>query len=138
MEIVIKWKGVRANSDPKWKYSRVLYAYIAPHTNEILYIGKAGKLSVRRRWCRSGKVKFWDALEKERRIFKHATIVGDIYMDEGSRFSQQILSDIESLLIKRIKPWGNDKSRYTRISRPGMRVKCEGAWPIEKKEFWDR
>ena len=48
--------------------------------------------------------------------------------DRG-RYNPEKLADVESLLIKRLRPRGNIMSINTRISRPGIRVLCDGNWP---------
>ena len=37
----------------------------------------------------------------------------------------------------RLQPVGNRMSTVSRISRPGLRVVCNGNWPHAKKQFWD-
>lgn len=131
------WSRVLEKSDELWERSGVLYAYVARDNREILYIGKSDGTTVRQRWTRSAKEGFWDDLERQRAIFKHAVIVGEIGLEEGDRLTRELLADIESLLIKRILPWGNIQSCHSRISRPGLRVICGGDWPINKSEFRD-
>ena|SRR3989442_456593 len=53
------------------------------------------------------------------------------------RFTGEMLSDLESLLIHRIKPPGNIQCLQGRTRRPGMTVKCEGDWPQSKLVFRD-
>ena len=113
-----------------WDYRRVLYAYFAVDDKEILYIGKAGRQTVRERRTRSAKKSFWHDLEKERNIHETIVRVGEIRLEEGRKISRELLLDAESLLIKRLGPWGNIRSRSSRISRPGLRVRCEGDWPL--------
>lgn len=136
MLLTLRWRIVPEDSD-LWKYIRVLYAYFTVDDNEILYIGKAGRQTVRERWTRSAKKEFWDTLERARNIHEHIVRVGEIYLDEGQRLSRELLLDAESLLIKRLRPWGNIQSRSSRISRPGLRVRCEGDWPMGRSEFYD-
>lgn len=135
MLVEILWKPIRGHKDPKWGWKRVLYAYLSPDRKKILYIGKAYRMTVRERWCYSGKAGFWDWLESELGITKHIVLVGKINFLEGDRITDQLLSDIESLLIKRIKPPGNIQSKVSRISRPGLRVRCLGGWDGWKKEY---
>ena len=126
--ITIKWKPL-SDEDPEWGYTRCLYAYLNPNGREILYIGKAWGTTVRGRWSWSGKKDFWKDLEKERGIVSHVPLIGLVCLPEGRRLTSQMLSDVESLLIKRESPWGNIQSTRTRISRPGMVVRCSGNWP---------
>jgi hypothetical protein len=112
-----------------WHLSRCLYAYLSPDGREILYIGKAWGTTVKARWSRSAKENFWTDLQKERKIGSHIALIGLVCMIGDQRLTSQLLSDVESLLINREKPWGNIQSRCARISRPGMQVKCSGKWP---------
>lgn len=137
MLATVHWGRIKRDSDPLWDLARGLYAYIAPNGSEILYIGKVDGTTVRNRWTRSAKESFWDDLEKKRQIRQHIVIVGEIELDEGCRLTRELLADIESLLIKRLQPWGNIQSRYSRIPRPGLRVICKGDWPLKKCKFHD-
>jgi hypothetical protein len=89
------------------RYRRVLYAYFAVDDKEILYIGKADRQTVRQRRTRSAKRRFWDDLEDKRNIRKTIVRVGEIGLEEGRKLSRELLLDVESLLIKRLRPWGN-------------------------------
>jgi hypothetical protein len=138
MIVEIKWRRIRGESDLAWDWTRVLYAYLDHLAKEILYIGKADGITVRQRWTRSSKVAFWDALERERGIKKHVVLVGDVAIESGRRLSRELLADVESLLIKRVQPWGNIMNRESRISRPGLRVVCVGGWSGWSSEYQDR
>lgn len=118
MFVTVRWSPLdNEGMHPLWFANRGLYAYLGPN-NEVLYIGKVDGTTVRQRWNRSGKEAFWNDLEKERGIFKHAVIFGEIELETGSRLTRELLADIESLLIKRVQPWGNIQSRNTRIPGP--------------------
>lgn len=127
-----------SHHEPAWQLCRLLYAYLVP-PEEIVYIGKADYRSVHERWQRSAKPRFWAALERERGFQKHAVLVGAVDLEHGRRLSADLLGDIESLLIHRVRPWGNrSQSTRTRVSRPaGLIVECRGAWPIEPRRFID-
>lgn len=77
--IEIKWRGLEGD-DPGWSNRRCLYAYLAPTKKEILYIGKAWGTTVKARWSRNGKEKFWEDLEKQRKIRQHIPLIGEIYL----------------------------------------------------------
>ena len=124
-------------TDHRWEERRCLYAYVAPASSEILYVGKAWGVTVRGRWQYSAKDHFWNDLERDRGILAHRAILGEVVLPPGKRLSPKLLSDIESLLIHRIKPWGNIQSRSSRISRPGFVVACRGSWPNSKSMFHD-
>lgn len=118
-----------------WRWSGVLYGYVAPGGREILYIGKAdgARSTVRTRWNADDKAGFWRELERKRGIFKHAVVVGEVDVGSGGRLTRQLLADLESLLIRWEQPWGNIQGRRLRsFSRPGMEVRCGGDWPGRK------
>jgi hypothetical protein len=136
MNVIVDWR-VLSDADPGWSFDCALYAYCAVDHSEILYIGKTDGTTVRRRWNHSAKETFWDALEGERRIFRHVALAGEIALETQRRLTRELAADIESLLIKRVKPWGNIQCRASRISRPGLRIRCAGAWPLASCEFRD-
>ena len=137
MYVTVRWNPLdNEGTHPLWSANCGLYAYVG-HRSEVLYIGKVDGCTVRERWNRSGKEAFWDDLERERRIFKHAVIFGDIELDVGSRLTRELLADIESLLISELQPWGNVQSCNTRIARSGLHVACAGSWPLRKRQFYD-
>src|SRR5260370_18360051 len=55
VEVSWDWLPGEDHADPAWRLTEVLYAYIARGTGEVLYIGKADRATVRKRWVRSGK-----------------------------------------------------------------------------------
>lgn len=137
MLITVHWSPLdNEGESPLWFANRGLYAYVGPK-NEMLYIGKVDGTTVRQRWNRSRKEAFWNDLERERGVFKTAVIFGEIELETGSRLTRELLADIESLLIKRVQPWGNIQSRNTRIRRPDLHVRCAGSWPLQKSQFYD-
>lgn len=132
MSIQIRWTALDGDDDPKWSWSRVLYAYVAPRGKEILCVGKAdgATSTVRSRWNADDKAGFWRELERERGIYKHAVVVGEVDVGPGNRLTRPLLADLESLLIKWERPWGNIQGRKVRnFSRPGLEVRCSGSWP---------
>ncbi len=136
MIIRIHWATVRGERDAKWGWTGVLYAYLAPKDEEILYVGKAhgANSTVRRRWNADDKTGFWRDLERQRGIHQHAVVIGGIDAGPGARLTRQLLADLESLLIKWEQPWGNIQGRKERnFSRPGVEVRCMGHWPGRKR-----
>ena len=127
----VRWKGIAGPKDPAWRTRRCLYAYLAPDGQEVLYVGKAwGKSTVRSRWNADDKDGFWDDLEQQRDIHKHVVLVGRVSVGDGDRLTNELLLDSESLLIYRVKPWGNIQAKESRIRRPGLRVRSSGDdWP---------
>lgn len=57
MNLNIDWFDLAQSSDP-WGAMSCLYAYIAPRSDEIPYVGKAWGVTVRRRWVREAKSDF--------------------------------------------------------------------------------
>lgn len=137
MIATVHWTSLTGGGHELWTLSRGLYSYWTTNAREVLYIGKVDGATVRQRWSRSGKEHFWNDLERERRIFKHTVFAGEIGLPPGFRLSRELLADIESLLIKRLDPWGNIQSTLTRISRPGLHVRCAGDWPHARATFKD-
>ncbi len=135
-DAVVRWRFLRPE-DEGWKSLQCLYAYLAPNKKEILYIGKAWGVTARARWNRAGKENFWHDLEKQRKIFKHFVLLGNVNLTYRGQLTEKLLADIESLLIMGEKPWGNILSKKSRISRPGLIVKCEGEWPGKVKFYID-
>jgi hypothetical protein len=136
MNVIVDWRML-SEGDPGWSLDCALYAYCTVDHSEILYIGKTDGTTVRRRWNRSAKEGFWDALESERRIFRHSALLGEIALERQGRLTRELVADIESLLIRHAMPWGNIQCRASRISRPGLHVRCAGAWPLARREFRD-
>ena len=64
-------------------------------------------------------------------------LVGLPLVEDEVKFSWQLLHDIESLLIYEVKPFLNTMSKKSRIPRPGMKVLCQGNWPVDRKAFMD-
>lgn len=135
-DAIVHWSPLKP-ADRRWGDRQCLYAYLAPKTPEILYIGKSWGVTVRGRWHHYAKGHFWTDLERERRMLSHRVIHGEIVLPPGKRLSRELLSDIESLLICGIKPWGNIQSRNSRTSRPGYIVACRGSWPHRSRMFLD-
>lgn len=134
MEVHLKWKRkTKRNED----LCRVLYSYLDPTDDEILYIGKADFCSVGERMRGEHKRGLYGFFE-EIGIPKFEVIIGNFYLDEGRRLSQELISDTESLLIKRLQPRGNIMSKTSRISRPGLRVLCFENWPHSRAYFHDK
>ena len=136
MHVDVHWREIRGNSDDAWRLLRVLYAYLDPETREILYLGKAHGCTVHRRWTAEDKDDLAEFMA-EQGVDVPMFLVGDLALD--GNYSKEILADVESLLIKRLRPRGNVQCKNTRgVSRPGMRVVCHGpSWPA-KKSFADR
>jgi hypothetical protein len=136
-DVVLKWSLPFRDEDDSLWHSYGLYAYLRPRCREILYIGKAVGRTVLERFNDPDKRAFCDDLVKQRNIRGVRVIVGDVQANQN--ITRQLILDVESLLIHRIKPWGNIQSRQSRcISRPGLLVICTGnAWPLAERTFRD-
>lgn len=133
---IVQWR-ILTPQDEGWKSLRCLYAYLSHDQKEILYIGKAWGVSVRGRWNRAGKMRFWDDLENKRKIIKHLVLLGIVELTYSGRLTETLLMDIESLFIMGEQPWGNIQCKNSRIHRPGLIIKCEGTWPGKAKFYKD-
>jgi thiamine kinase-like enzyme len=137
MHIEVDWDYAN-EEDEAIDYCRVLYAYLHPETQEILYIGKADKSSVRDRLKGEHKEGIYSFLAQEYGLTTMSLQVGELIFPEGNRYSSESLADIESLLIAEIRPPANIQSINSRISRPGMVVTCVGEWQHPMSEFYDQ
>ncbi len=134
MSIEIEWRTLSAASK-EWHHNHVLYSYLDPHTDRILCVGMAWRRSVKQRFTDRDKRSVFDFFHDELGLDVVKVQVGEAWME--GRLTRQLLSDIESLLIKRLKPIGNIMCRVTRISRQGMRLECFHEWPHERTRFVD-
>jgi hypothetical protein len=133
IDVTVRWLPV---SPELWNADSCLYAYLAPYGSEILYLGIAWAHTVRQRWNRSAKLDLWEWIERQG-FATHELIVGNFSVRPENRLSKQLALDVESLLIRGVQPAGNIQCKQSRISRPGMRVTCEGYWPLRNKRFYD-
>jgi hypothetical protein len=62
---------------------------------------------------------------------------GQLFGENGTRRTSELLADVESLLIIRLQPFGNIQCTTSRTSRPGLRVHCLGDWPLKRSRFHD-
>lgn len=136
MRVKVEWLYT-GNGEESLGFTRVLYAYLHYDSNEILYLGKADYCTVQERLRGSHKKAIFTAIAKEERVTTLHAIVGVLSIPNGARFSSELLSDVESLLIIELQPRYNRQSRRSRIARPGLSIKCEGEWPLRKRLFHD-
>lgn len=136
MNIEIKWKYTGGDEE-NLEFSRVLYAYLHPDTSKILYIGKADYCTVKKRLFGAHKEGIFERMMGDFGITELHAIVGVLYIPEDRRYSSELLADIESLLIIKIQPPYNIQSRKSRISRPGLEVRCIGEWSYAQESFID-
>ncbi len=134
VEIVWEYTGA---GEQTLEFSRVLYAYLHPETSRLLYIGKADYCTVRERLYGKHKEAIFEEMQDDLGIREFHAIVGVLGLARGRRFSSALLADVESLLIFKIQPPYNRHLRKSRISRPGLTVRCGGSWPHARKRFID-
>jgi len=137
MLIEVEWTQLDDDRHPLWADSYCLYAYLHPMRNWILYVGKADYSSVRKRLSGDHKSDVFADIERRYGIEGVRVIHGQLFGEKGMRRTSQLLSDVESLLIMRLQPFGNIQSTSNRIFRPGLRVYCFGDWPRKRCRFHD-
>jgi hypothetical protein len=133
--VQVDWTNLEEQRDPLWSDQLCLYAYLHPGRAWLLYVGKADYSTIRERLGGDHKAQLWYDLRREYGIDEVRVMHGGLIVE--SRRTSELLSDVESLLIKRLRPFGNIQSTRSRISRAGMRVHCIGAWPFKRWRFHD-
>ena len=136
MRIEVNWLYAQEGEEA-FEFTRVLYAYLHPRSRKILYLGKADYCTVGERTKGTHKKTIFDAMIANEGVNVLHPIVGVLSLEEGTRFSSQLLSDVESLLIIELQPPYNRQSTRSRISRPGIEVKCTGTWPVRRTRYRD-
>src|SRR5438105_5915742 len=117
LRVEVDWTMIADRGDPLWQDSFCLYGYLSPRTDQILYIGKADYQTVRQRTHGGHKAELFEYLSNYSKSDELSIIHGQLLLEEGRRFSTQLLSDVESLLIMRLQPRGNICSTCSRIYR---------------------
>lgn len=138
MLITVDWSLLADDRDWLWRDSFCLYAYLHPARDWLLYVGKADFATVRRRLAGDHKAVLFRDIHRAYGVDKVRVLHGAFALEAGGRRTSELLADTESLLIKRLQPFGNIQSRRSRISRPGMRVHCIGEWPFKRHRFHDK
>lgn len=137
MLVEVEWALLASRADPRWREGLGLYAYLHPKRDWLLYLGKCDFSTVRTRLHGGHKKRLFDDIRRDYDVDTFRTIHGRLRLHEGRRRSSELLSDVESLLIMRLQPYGNIQSRRHRISRPGLRVHCTGEWPFKQWRYHD-
>src|SRR4051794_2577481 len=121
MQVIVEWTRLTLD-DPRWDCRGCLYAYVDFRSGKLLYVGKADSSSVYQRTRGRHKRDIFRFLDQEYGGGEPGVIQGELGLDAGRRFSSQLLGDVESLLIYRLKPPANISGTQTRsFCRPGMR-----------------
>ena len=136
MRIDVQWT-LLGDEDELWSSSFCLYAYIHPVRDWLLYIGKADYTTVRRRLHGHHKRRVFRDIQQRYGVNAVRVFHGDLQTETGCRRTSALLADAESLLIMRLQPFGNICATRSRISRPGLRVRCAGCWPFRRATFYD-
>lgn len=135
MKLEVEW----TDSDDSLDDREVLYLYLDPLSNRILYIGKADRCSVRQRLHGSHKDGIFYRIRNNLGVRRIEILAGMLCLPTDRRFSHQLLGDVEALLIHRLRPQENRHNTRSRsITRPGLIVECTGRWPISRARFIDR
>lgn len=137
MDIQVRWSYLTTDDDPRWSEEYCLYTYLHPRRDWLLYIGKADYSTVRRRFHGDHKDQLFRDIRHRYHVSEVRVLHGELVLEPGRRRSSELLSDVESLLIMRLQPFGNIASTQSRITRPGLRVSCRGAWPFKRARFHD-
>lgn len=135
MLVEVDWTHLNER-DPRWQDRRCLYAYVS-RRGDILYIGKAGRQTVAQRRTGSHKDKIFRFCERKLGIREFGLLHGCLSLEDARRLSPELLTDVESLLIIRLRPPCNIASTRSRYLRPGLRVRCTGQWPHRRTGFRD-
>jgi hypothetical protein len=135
MLVEVDWTHLEEHRHPLWSAQFCLYAYLHPQRDRLLYVGKADYSTIRQRLHGDHKATLWEDLYNEYGIEEVRVMHGELLVD--GRRTSDLLSDVESLLIIRLRPFGNIQSIQSRVSRPGMKVHCIGKWPFKRSRFRD-
>lgn len=137
VNVWVHWTELQNDRNRLWSANYCLYAYLHPKRDWLLYVGKAGGSTVRQRLSGDHKHRLFRDLKKHYGIEGVRVLVGGLELEEGRYRTAELLADVESLLIKRLQPYGNISARSHRTARPGMRVHCVGDWPFNRSAFRD-
>ena len=96
MSIEIGWTELLPDSQ-EWGHRHVLYAYLNPHTDEIIYLGMAWHRTVRQRFQDGDKNALRDFFINELGLKGVKVIVGSVWL-EGRLTRQLITHEFLNLL----------------------------------------
>jgi len=136
-DIFVEWSRIEEARGGAWQSWRCLYIYVNPGDESIVYLGKADRCTVRER-CHGRQKDDLRGWLVGNEVGAIDIRVGHIDWGDGRRYSPEKLSDVETLLIKRLQIKGNISATRRRITRPCIRVYCEGEWPHARCCFVDR
>jgi hypothetical protein len=137
MFVHVYWSIIESEDDGLLGESYCLYAYFYPSRSKITYVGQAYRHTVRQRLGGEHKRKLFGRIVAQGCQEPFALLHGVLKLEPGRRMSLELLTDVETLLIKRLNPPWNTQARKTRVARSGMVVICRGEWPLQRKRFVD-
>src|SRR5436189_4219217 len=105
MLVEVEWTNLENSRHALWGGRLCLYAYLHPTSDWLLYVGKADFSTVRERLYGDHKAQLWRDLRRKYGIEDVRVMHGELVVD--GRRTSELLSDTESLLIKRLRPFGN-------------------------------
>lgn len=134
MEVTIDWRWTTTLDDPCWLWDKALYAYFVDE--RLIYIGKAEASTVRQRLLARDKAKLRQEVYAEigGNLRRTKVLVGRPKGSSALRATKMVLRDLEGLFIRELKPKRNETVPVN-VRRPGIRVRCTGAWPFEQSVF---
>ena len=116
MEVWVHWSELRSERNRLWSASYCVYAYLHPERDWLLYLGKAGGATVRQRFSGDHKQRLFRDFRKDYGIVAVRALVGVLDLEDGRKRTSALLSDVESLMIMRLQPYGNISATSSRIS----------------------
>ncbi len=137
MNVQVDWLELKRHTNRLWYANYCLYAYLHPFRNWLLYVGKVCGCTVRQRLQGKHKEQVFRDIEREYGIESVRVLVGGLLLEAGRRRTPELIADVESLLIYRLKPYANISASRSRINRPGLAISCTGAWPFVRTGFRD-
>jgi hypothetical protein len=137
MHVHVDWTFIEGSHNPLWESTGVLYSYVHPHRDLVLYVGKAGDSTLKERQYSPHKNRLFEALEEHCGSPDLRVMRGDLHLGNGKRRSPELLADVEALLIRCLQPVGNINGRGTNRRRPDLKVICGGDWPLPEAMFLD-
>jgi hypothetical protein len=135
-DVTVHWRYLLEDDEglDAWKS---LYAFVIPTKRKIVYIGKAERASVAERLRCPKKDGMWERVSPFG-IEKCEVLLGELALPQNRRLTEELLSDVESLLIWEEQPIGNVQNMSSRpTTRAGMRVACVGRWPGKARNYVD-
>jgi hypothetical protein len=139
MRVIIDW-AILKPGDSAWAARRCLYVYADPLTRRLLYVGKAYSATVWERTQGKHKEQVFERLADKFAIPTQSlpvVLYGRLRSYDSFRVTKPVFRDVESLLIRRLRPFGNSKCKVSRTERLDLSVECTGEWWWPRRKFYD-